>query len=48
MRHHLPHQALEISTGLLPCCTFLAEEMPLGNIKDNTIEEFYIINHSLK
>ena len=26
---------------VLPCCTFLAEEMPLGNIKDNTIQELY-------
>jgi len=26
---------------VLPCCTFLAEEMPIGNIKDNSIEEIY-------
>ena len=26
---------------VLPCCTFLAEKMPIGNIKDNTIEERY-------
>ena len=26
---------------VLPCCTFLAENMPIGNIKDNSILEIY-------